>query len=88
MNANVEMFAAIAVTGVGLLLALVSFVSWRRLRHPRALLIGLAFLAFALQGAWLVRESWRLRAGEAWLLTVSVFDLAVLVLLYLALRLP
>lgn len=87
MAANVEMFAAVVVTGLALLLAFVSFASYRRLRHRAALLIGLAFVAFLAQGLWLVQQAYRLRGSEAWVSIVAIFDLLVLALLYLALRL-
>lgn len=86
--ANLEIFGAVAVCGLGLILGAVSLVSYRRLRNPRALLIGSAFLVFAAKGAWLIRESWLERGGEDWLLPVALMDLAILALLYAALRLP
>jgi hypothetical protein len=50
--ANVAVFLAIAVLGVGALLTAVSALSWRRLGHRRLLFVSLAFASLALEGAW------------------------------------
>lgn len=84
--ANLEFFATLSVLGVAAILAAVSLLSYRRLRHPRAFFIGLGFVVIAVEGAWLVGESYRLRGSEAWLLTVALFNLVALLFLYLALR--
>ncbi len=85
-EANFEVFSAVAVLGLALLLAGVALLSYHRLRHARALWIGVAFLVFAAKGAYLLRESWASRGSEGWLLPVAAADLLVLLLLYLALR--
>lgn len=88
LTANLEIFSTIAVLGLALLLAVVSLLSWRRLRHPRALFIGLGFVVLAIQGAFLVQQSMRLKGSEDWLVVVALLDLLALVLLYLAIRTP
>lgn len=84
---NLAMFSAVAVLGLSVVLAGVSLLSYQRLRHKRALLIGLAFLAFAGKGVYLSNQAWEARGALEWLLPVSLLDLLALVLLYLALRL-
>lgn len=84
--ANVQAFAAIATTGLAALLAFVSFLSYKRLKNKRALFIGSGFVAFALKGVYLIVLAERIRGAETWVLWVALFDLAILLLLYLAIR--
>lgn len=84
--ANLEIFACISVVGLAIILTIVSAISYRRLRHPRALFIGWSFLIFAVKGGYLVSRSVELRGSEPWVLTVALMDLVILALLYLALR--
>jgi uncharacterized membrane protein YfcA len=85
--ANLEMFAAVASTGVALLMAVVSFISWWRLRNPRALYITLAFVFFVVKGLYVSITAYRLRATrEDWILWTAVLDLVVLLMLYMAIR--
>lgn len=80
------MFAAVSVSGLAFLLAIVSGISWWRLRNRRALFIGVGFVAFGAKGVYLVARAYELRGSEPFLLVTALFDLAILVFLYLALR--
>ena len=85
-GANAEAFLTVAVLGLSILLAVVSGVSYRRLRNSRALLISLGFLGFAGKGAFLVGAALQSRGTEPWITVVASFDLVILVLLYLSIR--
>jgi hypothetical protein len=85
-SANLEMFASVAVLGLGLLLAGIAFASYARMRSPRALIVGLGFLVLSGQGVYLTAASWRLRGAEPWVLHLAAFDLALALLLYFAIR--
>lgn len=53
---NVGVVLAIATLGIAVMLLLVSLLSWSRLRSPKMLLAGGAFLVLAAQGAlWTYR---------------------------------
>lgn len=88
--ANVAVGAAVLLTGVSLLLALLGALSWRRVRHARLLWITLAFAMFAAKGAFLAERAYDARgeldaAGLSGLLPVVVLaDLAIVLALYLA----
>lgn len=84
--ANLEIFLAISVLGFALIQAVVSLVSYQRLRNQRAFLIGVGFLAFAAKGAYLVVNSWTTRGESDWILPVAALDLLILLLLYFAVR--
>lgn len=86
LSANFEIFASIATVGLSATLAAVSLLSHRRLRSPRALFIGLAFLTFVAQGAYLVYQSSVARGSQAWILPMASLDLVILGFLYVALR--
>lgn len=84
--ANVEAFAAVAATGIAVVLAVVSFLSYQRLRNRRALFIGLAFVGFAAKGVYLILEANRTRGEESWVMWVAIADLVILLMLYFAIR--
>lgn len=86
VQANLEMFAAASVLGIGLILFAVSFIAYARLRNARALLVGLGFLVLAVKGAYLTSISWQTRGTEGWVMTMALFDLALALLLYFAIR--
>lgn len=86
MEANLEIFAAASVLGIGLILFAISIISYSRLRNPRVLLVGLAFLVLAANGAYLTSVSWQTRGTEDWVLTMASLDLALALLLYFATR--
>lgn len=79
LEANAAAFLAVAVLGVSLLLAIVSALSWNRLRHPKLALVALAFGALALKGGLATFEALQGRPGD---LVGSGLDLAVVLLLY------
>ncbi len=84
--ANLEAAFVVAVAGFALLLSGVSFYSYSRLRHPRAMLIALAFLVFAIKGVWLVVRSLTTRGSEDWILPLALTDLVILLFMYLAIK--
>lgn len=51
---EITLFLSIVVAGFSLLLFIVSFVAYYRLRATKLLLVGMAFLAFAAKGALVV----------------------------------
>lgn len=89
-TANVAVGAAILLAGISLLLAVVGFVSFGRLRHGRLLWVGFAFLGFAAEGAALAWYAYdgrsELVAATGWpqLLVLSLLNLGIVVALYLA----
>lgn len=84
--ANLQAFAAISVIGVAGLLAFVSFLSFKRLRNKRAIFIGSGFVVFLLKGVYLLVMAERIRGSEPWVLWVALFDLVIILLLYLAIK--
>lgn len=84
--ANLEAAFVVAVAGFALLLSGVSFYSYSRLRHSRALLIAFAFLVFAGKGVWLMVRSLSSRGTEDWILPVAITDLVILLFMYLAIK--
>lgn len=85
-RANLEIFSAVGVLGISLLLLAIALVSYGRLRSPRALLVGLGFLVLAVKGAYLTVVSWGTRGSQDWVLTTALLDLALALLLYFAIR--
>lgn len=77
LNAGVVL--AILVAGVGLMLTLVSAVSYARLRSPKLLFAGGAFLLLAAKGALV---AWRGVADREIDLAPVALDAAVLGFLY------
>lgn len=87
--ANLVVGAAILLAGVALLMAIVAFVSFRRLRAGRLAWIGMAFLVEAGAGVYLSMQSIQQRlalaeSGPGVLGTVIGLNLAVVLCLYLA----
>jgi hypothetical protein len=85
-TANAEVALAVMVTGLAAILGLVSFLSYRRLHNPRALMIALGFAAFFAKGLYLVNAAYDSRGLQTWVLAVAAFDLLILLLLYFAIR--
>lgn len=79
LEANAAAFLAVAVLGVSVLMALLSGLSWRRLRHPRLLFVGAAFAVLALKGAVGSYAALQARPPD---LTMGGLDFAVVLLLY------
>lgn len=82
----IEAFLGAAVAGLGLLLAAVAFLSWRRADNSKMAVLGVAFLVAALSGAYLLAVEFSGGGGGA--MTSSVLAAALflnLLLLYLAL---
>ncbi|MBI2078263.1 MAG: hypothetical protein HYT80_07845 [Euryarchaeota archaeon] len=86
VQANLEVFLAVGVLGIGVLLGAIALLSYLRLRNPRALLIATGLAVFAVKGAYLVFASLESRGTEPWIVPVAAFDLGILAFLYLALR--
>lgn len=81
LEANLAAFLAIAVLGVGLLMAGVSALSWARLRHPKLGLVAAAFGVLAVKGALASAAALQGRPLD----TLGVgLDLAMVLLLYLS----
>lgn len=86
-SANLEVFAAVGVLGFSVVLLAVSALSYRRIRSRRILFIALGFLLFAVKGAWLTARSYEARHSETWILPTALLDLAILLSLYISMRL-
>lgn len=84
--ANLEAFLAVAVLGLALLLAVLGFISYRRIGHARILFISWGFLAFAVKGAYLLSAAWESRGDASWILPTAILDAVTLGFLYVALR--
>jgi hypothetical protein len=89
LTANLTVAAAVLLTGLSLLLALVGGFSWSRTRSARLAWVTLAFAAFAVQGIYLWALSYRERSsvssGSAGPFpTLLGLDLAIVALLYLS----
>lgn len=79
LTLNVGVSLAIATAGIGLMLLLVSLVSWSRLRSAKLLFAGGAFLILALKGAlW----TWRGIVDRETDLPAVALDFAILGFLY------
>lgn len=84
--AEIAVTAAVAfATVVGLGLAAVTFVAWRRDRRPRFLLLALAFMLAAVKGAYLSWGLWRGDGALGLLAASAVADAAFLAAVYVAL---
>jgi hypothetical protein len=79
LEANLAAFLAVAVLGIGALLAGITALSWRRLGHRRLLLVAVAFAVLAAQGAWVLLGVLR---GQPADLVLGALDLGVVALLY------
>jgi len=86
VQANLEVFLAIGVLGIGILLGAIGLLSYLRLHNPRALLIAMGLIVFGVKGAYLVFAALESRGSEPWIVPVAALDLVVLAFLYLALR--
>lgn len=84
--ANLEVFATILAVGLATVLSVVSFLTYQRLRRKRILMIGWAFIVFALKGLYLVYQAFESRGDSGWVLPVAGFDVLILLSLYLAVR--
>jgi hypothetical protein len=84
--ANLEAFAAVASTGLALVLAIVSFLSYQRMRNRRALFIGSSFVVFFVKGVYLIVQATMSRGSQDWVLWVALLDLVTLLCLYFAIR--
>lgn len=87
--ANVAVAAGILLSGISLLLCGLGLTSYARIRNGKLLMVGLAFGAFAAQGAYLAWLAYQRRAdvaagtaGEFPVLTLT--SLGIVVLLYMA----
>lgn len=79
LEANAAAFLAVAVLGIGALMAGVSALSWRRIGHAKLLIVASAFAVLALKGALGVARALQGQAGD---LPSAALDVAVVVLLY------
>lgn len=88
LGANVAVAVAVLLCGLSLLLAIVAWTSWRRIGHGRLFWVGAAFAGFAAKGVWLILDSYgrrgELAAGWDGLAWLGVVDLAIVVMLYVA----
>ena len=80
LEANAAAFLAVAVVGIAAIMAGVSALSWRRLRHPRLALVAGGFLVLAVQGAL---AAWAASQGRPDLAGAGL-DFLLVVLLYLS----
>ncbi|MCK4718434.1 MAG: hypothetical protein KAT70_07175 [Thermoplasmata archaeon] len=76
---DLEAVIAAWITVFAFALFVVSAISYRRVRNPRVLMIGLAFLAFFIKG--LVMSIGVVRGEDAMEGYIPILDLAVLLLL-------
>lgn len=86
---NVAVGAAVLLAGVSLLLAVVGFLSFLRVRHARLLWIALAFVGFLVQGLLMAWNAYLARAelagtGGVQSLALPIVDLVTVLLLYVA----
>lgn len=75
---EVTLFLSVVIAGFSLLLSIVSFVAFNRLRVFKLLFIGLAFFAFFVKGLLVIGSI----IDQS--LTGLVIDFAVILLLYFA----
>lgn len=81
LELNATVVLAIATLGISLMLVLVSFASWARLRSAKLLLAGGAFAVLAAKGAlW----TWRSVVGRQADVWGAALDFAVLGFLYVS----
>jgi hypothetical protein len=87
-EANLAVGAAILLAGLSLLLAIVGFTSYARLRNARLLWVSFAFVGFLVQGAALAWRSYEARgdiaSGGTDLLLFSLLNLGIVLALYFA----
>ncbi len=86
--ANAAILVAILLCGLSGLLAVVGYISWRRVGHNKLAWVAFAFTLFSLQGAYLIRDFY-LRRGEiagGWdaLPSVALVNLLIVIALYMA----
>lgn len=89
LSANLAVGAGILLAGVAVILMLLGLISYSRLRHARLLWVAVAFLGFALEGAYLAWMAYDRRldvaAGTAGEFPILAFgNLAIVIALYLA----
>jgi len=86
----VEAALSAVTLGLALVLATVALTAYARTRHRRLLLVGLAFLGFAVKGAVLVAGLFVPALWDAVQPTLPflLFDLAILLVLYGAVASP
>jgi hypothetical protein len=75
---EITLFLAIVISGLSILLFIVSLFSYIRLQNIKLLLVSLAFFAFIVKGILLILEI--LNQGRLGM----IIDLVVLILLYFA----
>ncbi len=87
--ANIAVAAAVLLCGLSLMLCVLGLTAYGRMRNAKLLFVSLAFLGFALQGAYLAWLAYQKRAdvaagsaGEFPILTVA--NLAIVTVLYMA----
>lgn len=78
---NATVVLAIATLGISLMLLGVSVLSYARLRNPKLLLAGGAFLVLALKGGLWTWRSVVQREADVWMVAL---DFAVLAFLYVS----
>lgn len=81
--ANLAVTVGLLVAGVALVLAIVGFLSYTRLRHTRLLWISIAFVGFVAQGAVLTVRALQQRSDPVFP-TLGILSLAILLALYAA----
>lgn len=88
LAANAAVAVAVLLCGISALLAVVGFLTYRRVGHGRLLWVAIAFAAFAIQGLVLARDFY-VRRGElaqGWdaLAWVALANLGIVLALYMA----
>lgn len=83
LTANVAVAVGILVAAIGLLLAFIAFLAFRRLGHWRMVWLAVAFLGFTAQGVLLLLEAWQDRADAGWPV-MGLVSLGILTALYVA----
>ncbi len=61
--APIELAVGVGILAIGSVLALLSFVAWRREHEPRMVLVATAYLLFALNGLFVSAEPWLVGAA-------------------------
>jgi len=86
----VEAILSAVTLGLALVLATVALTAYSRAGHRRILIVGIAFLAFAVKGAFLVASLFVPTLAEAFRpsLPFLLLDLVILSLLYGAMASP
>jgi hypothetical protein len=78
-DANAAAFLSIAALGISGIMAVVSGLSWRRLRHARLAFVAAAFGVLAAGGAW---RAWNVAQGAPAELVPAALDFGAVLLLY------